>query len=49
MSFALPGLKTPGELLLGGGLLLLYAVRIFRPRSRLAEKAGLSVGAGSEI
>jgi hypothetical protein len=33
LSYVVPGLKTPGELVLSGGLLLIYTVRIFHLRT----------------
>lgn len=39
LSFFVPGLKTPGELLLSGALLLVYTARIFSLRSGLERRA----------
>jgi len=36
-SFIWPGLKTPGELILSGGLLLIYSVKIWSLRSKVNE------------
>ena len=41
LSFFVPGLRTPGELLLSGGLLLVTTVSVFRVR---AEVAGPDTG-----
>jgi hypothetical protein len=38
LSYFVPALKTRGELLLSGGLLLLYTIRIFNLRSRLGRE-----------
>jgi hypothetical protein len=38
VSYLAPGLKTPGELMLSGGLLLVYTARIFRVRYRLERE-----------
>lgn len=34
-SFIWPGLKTPGELVLSGGLLLIYSAKIWSLRSQI--------------
>jgi len=36
-SFFWPGLKTPGELVLSGGLLLIYTVKIWSLRSEVIK------------
>ena len=38
LSYAFPGLRTPGELVLSGGLLLVYTVRILSLRSRFEKR-----------
>jgi hypothetical protein len=37
LSYFFPALKTRGELLLSGGLLLVYTIRIFGMRSKLGH------------
>jgi len=39
LSFFVPGLKTPGELLLSALLLLIYAYRLLRLRVKLSSKS----------
>jgi protein-S-isoprenylcysteine O-methyltransferase Ste14 len=36
-SYIVPGLKTPGELLLSGGLLLVCTVQLFKIRAGLSK------------
>ena len=40
LSYFVPGLRTPGELVLSGGLLLIYTVRLFNLRAAVANRAG---------
>lgn len=37
VSFFVPALKSPGELALSGGLLLVYSIKTFRLRSGLVK------------
>ena len=37
LSFLFPGLRTPGELLLSGALLLIYTGIIFATRSKIVD------------
>ncbi len=36
-SFIWPGLRTPGELILSGGLLVIYSLKIWSLRSKINE------------
>lgn len=45
LSYIVPGLRTPGELLLSGILLLVYTVRIFALRAGLEKRAGAQTAA----
>jgi hypothetical protein len=42
LSFFVPGLKTQGELMLSGGLLLIYTFRIFGLRRELVRRVDSS-------
>ena len=42
LSYIIPGLRTPGELLLSGILLLIYTVRIFAFRAGLERRGSAS-------
>jgi len=37
VSFVWPGLRTPGELILSGGILLIYSVKIWSLRGEVKE------------
>ena len=37
ISYIIPGLRTPGELILSGIILIIYSVKIWNVRSKLKE------------